>query len=58
MIALRPGLEAEIEFWKDLIIELSSGINSPEYKRLEFSLERAQSRLFNRQNSLMESVTE
>lgn len=58
MIPLRPGLEAEIEFWKDLIIKLRPGINSPEYKRLEYSLERAQSRLITRQNSLMGSVTE
>jgi hypothetical protein len=55
MKELHKGLKAEIEFWQDLIIESSSGINSPEYRRLEHRLHLARVKLLSHEHEIADS---
>ena len=59
MTEFHEGLKAEIKFWQNLIIESGLSIHSNEFKRMEYALLFAQTKLLKYEHeSLSESISE
>ena len=58
MSEFHEGLKAEIEFWRDLIIESDLSIHSIECKRMEHAMLFAQMKLLKYEYELVKSVNE